>query len=43
MAKSMREWVTSLKNELGYIPPVEQIKKLLVEGYEKILKIRLCF
>ena len=36
LAKSIREWVTSLKRELGYIPPKSQIKKLLVEGYEKI-------
>lgn len=41
MVKSMREWVTSLKKELGYIPPVGQIKKLLVEGYEKVLGVRL--
>lgn len=41
MAKSMREWVTSLKRELGYIPSVDEIKKLLVEGYEKILGIKL--
>jgi len=41
MAKSMREWVTSLKGELGYIPSVNEIKKLLVEGYEKILEIKL--
>jgi len=36
LAKSIREWVTSLKRELGYIPPKSQIKKLFVEGYEKI-------
>lgn len=41
MVKSMREWVTSLKKELGYIPSVEQIKKLLVEGYENTLGIKL--
>jgi len=41
MAKSMREWVTSLKGELGRVPPVEEIKKLLAEGYEKVLGIRL--
>ena len=32
MVKSMREWVTSIKKELGYVPSSEQIKKLLVEG-----------
>ena len=36
LAKSMRDWVTSLKRELGYIPPREKIQELLVEGYEKI-------
>ena len=41
MVKSMREWVTSLKKELGYTPPVQQIKKLLVEGYESVLGVRL--
>jgi len=36
LAKSIREWVTSLNRELGYIPPRSQVKKLLVEGYRKI-------
>jgi len=36
LAKSIREWVTSLKQELGYVPPRSKIKKLLIEGYEKI-------
>ncbi|MFQ6077298.1 MAG: hypothetical protein ACE5Z5_14425 [Candidatus Bathyarchaeia archaeon] len=36
LAKSMREWVSSLKKELGYTPPREEVKRLLVEGYEKI-------
>jgi lipoate-protein ligase A len=41
MAKSMREWVTSLQGELGYIPEIQQIKELLMEGYEKLLGIKL--
>jgi lipoate-protein ligase A len=41
MAKSMRDWVTSLKRELGYIPDVSKIKALLIQGYEKILGIKL--
>jgi lipoate-protein ligase A len=41
LVKSMRAWVTSLKRELDYIPPVEDIKRLLVEGYEQILGIEL--
>lgn len=41
MFKSMKKWVTSLKRELGYTPSVKEIKKLLVEGYESILGIKL--
>jgi len=41
MSKSMREWVTSLKRELGYMPSAEEIKTLLVEGYNKLLGIKL--
>ncbi|HDI01634.1 MAG TPA: hypothetical protein ENF78_04325 [Candidatus Bathyarchaeota archaeon] len=41
MAKSMREWLTSLRQELGYVPPVERIKELMAEGFEKALGIRL--
>lgn len=41
MAKSMRDWVTSLNRELGYIPPVDQVKKLLVKGYENLFGISL--
>jgi lipoate-protein ligase A len=36
LAKSMREWVSSLKQELGYIPSRDHINNLLTEGYEKI-------
>lgn len=35
-AKSMKEWVSSLKRELGYVPPRNEIKKLLIEGYREI-------
>ena len=41
MAQSMKDWVTSLKRELGYIPPIKQIKQTLAEGYESILGIKL--
>lgn len=41
MAKSMMEWVTSITRELGYTPPPEIVKKLLAEGYETILGIKL--
>jgi len=36
LAKSMEEWVSSLKRELGYVPPRSKVKRLLIEGYEKI-------
>jgi len=36
LAKSMRDWVSSLRRELGYIPPREEVKRLLVEGYGEI-------
>jgi len=36
LAKSMNEWVTSLKRELGNIPPSEEIRRSLLEGYETI-------
>ena len=41
IAKSMREWVSSIKKELGYIPPTEKIKELLKEAYEKTLNVKL--
>jgi len=41
MAKSMREWVTSLKRELEYIPEVEEIKRLLAEAFEHVLGVDL--
>jgi lipoate-protein ligase A len=37
LAKSIREWVTSLKREVGYIPSRSQIKKALLEGYRKLV------
>jgi len=36
IAKSMREWVSSLKKELGYIPERRKIIDHLIEGYKKI-------
>jgi len=35
--KSIEENVTSMKKELGKIPPREEIKKVLIKRYEKIL------
>jgi len=41
LASSMELWLTSLKKELGYVPPREEVKEYLIEGYEKTLKIEL--
>ncbi|UCD04898.1 MAG: lipoate--protein ligase family protein [candidate division WOR-3 bacterium] len=35
--KSMEENLTTMKRELGVIPPREEIKKILIESFEKIL------
>jgi len=36
LAKSMREWVTSLDRELGYTPRRSELKKHLIEVYKEI-------
>jgi len=41
MAKSMMEWVTSIKRERGDSPSVEEVKELLTKGYEEVLGINL--
>ncbi len=41
MAKSMRQWVTSLNQELGSVPSTDEIKGLVIEGYEKILGLKM--
>ncbi len=41
LASSMEMWLTSLKKELGYTPPREEVKEYLIEGYEKTLGIEL--
>jgi lipoate-protein ligase A len=41
MAKSMVEWVTSIKRERGCPPSVKEVKELLAEGYEQVLGINL--
>ncbi|MEM3041019.1 MAG: lipoate protein ligase C-terminal domain-containing protein [Nitrososphaerota archaeon] len=41
ISKSMKEWVTSLTRELGYAPSTDEIKRLLIEGYNKLLGINL--
>jgi lipoate-protein ligase A len=41
LAKSMRDWITSLKRELGYIPSDKQLKELFTEGYEEIIGLNI--
>lgn len=41
LVSSMELWLTSLKKELGHIPPREEVKEYLIEGYEKTLDIEL--
>ncbi len=41
LAKSMREWVTSLNRELGRAPTPDEVKSLLAQEFEKVLDIRL--
>jgi len=40
IAKSMQEWLTSMKNELGHTPEREEVKERIVEGFEKELGIK---
>lgn len=37
LAKSLREWLTCIKRELGYIPPREEAKKALIEGFKRVV------
>ena len=37
MAKSMRDWVTSLSREAGHVPAVQEIKALIAEGFRERL------
>ncbi|UCH57260.1 MAG: hypothetical protein JSV18_08000, partial [Candidatus Bathyarchaeota archaeon] len=41
MAKSMREWVTTLRRELGAPPTVEEVKETYVEAVQEVLRVRL--
>jgi lipoate-protein ligase A len=41
MAKSMREWVTTLKRELGDAPSVEMIKETYASAFQDILGVQL--
>jgi len=41
LVKSMKEWVTSLKNELGYTPSREEVVERLKESFESELNVDL--
>jgi lipoate-protein ligase A len=41
MAKSMREWVTTLRRELGDPPSVDSVKKNYVVSFQELLGVRL--
>lgn len=41
MAKSMREWVTTLKRELGKPPSVEEVKDTYAKAFQEILGVEL--
>ena len=41
MAKSMREWVTTLKRELGQPPSVEEVKEIYTGAFQELLDIEL--
>ncbi len=42
MAKSMVDWVTTLKRELQNLPSVEEIKKVYSDVFQELLRIKLC-
>ena len=41
LAKSMKDWVTSLKAELGEAPSSEEVKEVYVEEFQKIFDVKL--
>ncbi|MBS7620012.1 lipoate--protein ligase family protein [Candidatus Bathyarchaeota archaeon] len=41
LAKSMRDWVTSLKAELGEAPSSEEVKEVYVKEFQKTLNVKL--
>lgn len=41
IAKSMRDWVTSLRRELGYAPSPEEVKRVYSSAFQEILGVRL--
>lgn len=41
MAKSMRDWVTSLKRELGHLPSPEHVKQEYIAAFQEFLGVEL--
>jgi len=41
MAESMRDWVTSLRRELGSSPPAEEVKLTYAAAFKKLLNVEL--
>jgi lipoate-protein ligase A len=41
MAKSMEQWVTTLKRELGESPPPERIKEVYAEAFQELMGVTL--
>jgi len=41
MAKSMREWVTTLRRELDEVPSVEAVKETYIAAFQEILGVKL--
>ncbi len=41
LAKSLREWVTTIERELGYLPERSEVVNQLVQNYEETLKVKL--
>ncbi len=41
MAKSMREWVTTLRRELGEPPSVEEVKEIYAAAFQEVLGVKL--
>ncbi len=40
MAKDMKDWLTSIKDEIGYVPPKEEISRKIKEEFERELNIK---
>ncbi|MBS7653404.1 MAG: biotin/lipoate A/B protein ligase family protein, partial [Candidatus Bathyarchaeia archaeon] len=41
IAKSMKDWVTSLRRELGYAPSAEEVKRIYRSTFQEILGLKL--